>query len=188
MRKRVQPAVLSILISLAVSAIAAAASMRPMQIESLIEHSERVFYGRVLENRCVWDDATRTIWTQTRVEVLENAKGRTPSSIWISEPGGIIGDVGHLFPGVPRFWANEEVVLFLRTSPGNRLRVTGLRQGVFVVDTDLVTHSRIVRPTHSPSELVYESTTDSGQRLRAPASAQRLDEFLSEIRRKAAAR
>src|SRR5439155_5057357 len=112
------------------------ASVRRMTMDGLVRESELVIYGRALASRSLWDPATETIWTETEFAVLDGAKGNPARTVIVSEPGGNIGDVGHLFPGVPRFESGQEVVLFLYRTPANRLRISGLMQGVYNVEQD----------------------------------------------------
>ncbi len=164
------------------------ASTRPMTMDSLVRESELVIYGRALASRSVWDPATETIWTQTEFAVLDGAKGNPARTVMVSEPGGIIGDVGHLFPGVPRFDSGQEVVLFLYRTPANRLRVSGLMQGVYKVEQDRRSGEKSVRPAILKPEEVYEEGKGAPRSLSVGTSSHRLGEFLSSIRERASRR
>ncbi len=170
---------------LCVPQAASGATVRLMTLDSLIQESNVVIYGRVLGSRSVWDSTTQTIWTQTEFAVLDATKGASPRTVLVTEPGGIIGDVGQLFPGVPRFEANQEVVLFLYHASGNRLRVMGLLQGVYHVEQDHTTGERLARPAIMQREKVYEDGNVKGSRLNSGSPAPRLAEFLFFIRQKA---
>ncbi len=165
--------------------VAGAATVRPMTVEALIKSSEYVVYGRVLGNHCVWDDTTRTIWTLTELLVLDGPKGRTGSTVIIRQPGGVLGNVGQLFPGVPRFEPNQEVVVFLNGETGRGLRVTGLHLGVYLVAAADETRVKMVRPAVPQPEPVYEEGRIAAPQRWSPVAGTRLDEFLSTIRRKA---
>ena len=164
------------------------ASVRRMTMDSLVRASELVIYGRALASSSLWDPATETIWTQTEFAVLDGAKGNPARTIIVSEPGGIIGDVGHLFPGVPRFDSGQEVVLFLYRTPANRLRISGLLQGVYNVEQDRGSGEKLARPAILQREEVYEEGKGASRSLSLGASSQRLGEFLSSIRERASHR
>jgi hypothetical protein len=155
-----------------------------LTLDALIARSERIVYGRVLSTRPAWDPATQTIWTHTELLVLDSPKGRSGSTVVISEPGGVLGEVGHVFSGVPSFSVNEEVVVFLHAQEGQRLRVTGLRQGVYSVRRDPDTGRRVVQAIRA------EYAAPSASRTNAEAGAVSktrggLDDFLFEIRQRA---
>jgi hypothetical protein len=160
-----------------------AATVRILSFETLIERSERVVYGRVVGIRPVWDEETRTIWTQTELQVLDAPKGNAVSTVVITEPGGIIGNVGHLLPGVPVFSMNDEVVVFLYAAERNRLRVMGLCQGVFSVGRDPDTGQRIVSSPVPQREAVFEERPGRIARRSLVPESNRIDDFLYRIRR-----
>src|SRR5437667_295376 len=115
------------------------ATSASVTLDALVAGSDMVVYGRVVGGLSFWDAATRTIWTSTQIAVLDAAKGRPGVTVLVTEPGGVVGDTGHLFPGVPRFAPNQEVVAFLYQAPGDRLRVVGLWQGIYGVSVDPAT-------------------------------------------------
>jgi len=165
--------------------LAIAATVRAADLESLIDRSDYVIYGRVLWHHPIWDEATRTIWTITELQVLDGPKGRVGSVVRVTEPGGVLGDIGHMFPGVPKFRTNQEVVLFLYHAPGNRIRVTGIQQGVYLVMTNGATRDRLAQPLVPLREAVYEAGRGHSVQPRQQTGQQRLDDLLFAIRQRA---
>jgi hypothetical protein len=163
-----------------------AASVRTMGLNELIDHSDYIVYGRAARKRCLWDTATRTIWTQTEFQVLDKIKGEARGTVIVTEPGGVIGEVGHLFPGVPIFDTGGEWVLFLHSAPGKRMRATGLTQGVYAVFVDPVSQERVVRLPSAGLDAVSSSSIP----VFGPAKAatQTLNVFLKEIGQKVSLR
>ena len=163
-----------------------AATYRRMSLDELVQSSDYVIYGRVIESHVQWDPTTRTIWTRTELLVLDGPKGEAETSIAVTEPGGILDGHGELYPGVPQFHPGEEVVLFLYRAPGNRLRVTGSLQGVYPVVMDRQTGERLAQPAAPHREVVYEEGSRYAQKA-APltAGAEKLSSFLYLIRQKA---
>jgi hypothetical protein len=162
----------------------AGATARVLTLDALIARSDRIVYGRVVSTRPVWDPATRTIWTHTELLVLDCPKGQAGATVVITEPGGILGEVGHVFVGVPTFSLNEEVVVFLSPQGGDRLRVTGLRQGVYPVRRDGNSGRRIVQSAVY-TEHVSSSRVDAEPGASGKAPPNRLDDFLYAIRQRA---
>ena len=164
--------------------LARGATVRRVGMDTLVARSDRIVYGRVVGSRAVWDSATQTIWTQTEVQVMDVAKGVAERTVTVSEPGGVIGDVGHLFPGVPSFRLNDEIVLFLHRAAGDRLRVTGMRQGVFAVIRDPASGQRIARPIEKQAEAVYEENAGPVPRAREFSEDCRLNDLLQSVRQR----
>jgi hypothetical protein len=165
---------------------AEAATYRRMSLDELVQSSDYVIYGRVIDNHVEQDPATRTIWTKTELLVLDGPAGQVPSSIAVTEPGGVLDGRGELYPGIPQFSPGEEVVLFLYRAPGNRLRVTGLLQGVYFVAIDPQTGARMAQPAVPRREVVYEEGSPYAPKgALATAVGEKLSSFLFAIRQKA---
>jgi hypothetical protein len=162
---------------------------RRMSLDSLVQTSEYVIYGRVIESRAQWDPATATIWTRTEILVIDGPKGQPGKTVTVTEPGGIMNGRGVLYPGTPQFRLDQEVVLFLYHGPGNRLRVTGLLQGVYAVVADRATGERMAQPVVPQPEVAYEDGSPAAQTVKRLAAGQEnLSHFLYMIRQKAASR
>lgn len=163
-----------------------AATYRRMSLEALIQSSDIVIYGRVVESRAQWDAATGSIWTRTVLLVLDGPKGQAGTTVLVTEPGGTIEERGEFYPGIPQFLLDQEVVLFLYRAPGNRLRVTGLLQGVYTVAADRQTGERLARPGIPEPEMIYEEGSPGARSaFQAAGAAENLSRFLHTIRQKA---
>ena len=165
-----------------------AATIPELTFDTLIQKSEYVVYGRAVGTRSFWDPATSTIWTETELVVLDEAKGHSGKTLVITEPGGVLGDIAHVFPGLPRFAGGEEVVLFLYAAPGKRIRVLGLRQGVYEVLRDPNSGERIVRPSVEHAELIVPDNRIALRSQPSDTRPRRLSEFLASVREKASNR
>jgi hypothetical protein len=168
--------------------VANAATVRRMSLDALVDSSDVIFHGRVIQCRSQWDPATGAIWTRTELRVLDATKGRAGTSIAVTEPGGIVGSRGELYPGVPHFKIGQEVVLFLYRAPGNRLRVTGLLQGVYTVCNDPQTGERMAVPAVPAAEVVFEGARPAQADPAATVVRESLSRFLYGIRLRAASR
>jgi len=174
---------------LLISLAAGASTYRRMTLDTLIQSSAFVVYGRIVESRPAWDAATRMIWTHTGIQVLDGLKGQPGATVTVTEPGGILGDIGQLYPGIPQFRVGQEAVVFIYHAPGQRLRVTGALQGVYAVRTDPSTGEKLAFPAVPPLEVVYEEgsvySRTANQQAPGPEG---LSRFLYTIRQKAASR
>lgn len=166
-----------------------AATYRRLSFDSLIAASDYVIYGRAASSHAYRDPATGAIWTETQFQVLDCVKGRSGQAITVTEPGGVLDDRGELYPGMPQFRVNAELVLFLYRAPGNRLRVVGALQGVYAVSKDPADGQRMVACAASRQQIFYQEGASLAATAKSANTApEMLNSFLQSIRRKAAAR
>jgi hypothetical protein len=124
---------LALLLVVATVAPLPAAVVERMTLEDLVARSPIIVHARVERTSAAWDDLTGVIWTHTELVLQEGLKGRPGNLIRVSEPGGVVGEVGQSVEGMPRFIPGEEVVVFLYRTPQGLWRVRGLGQGKFTV-------------------------------------------------------
>jgi hypothetical protein len=104
-----------------------------LSFSKLLEDSSAVVHGRVVRHWTAWDANHEFIWTHYELRPTEILRGRRVGSYTISEPGGIIGEIGLNVSGSVPFTDGEEVVAFLHQVPNGFLRVTGGTQGKLLV-------------------------------------------------------
>ena len=167
---------------------ASGATFRHMSLDALVAGSDFIVHGRVIQCRSLWDPATGAIWTRTELRVLDAAKGRAGTALAVTEPGGIVGGRGESYPGIPRFKIGQEVVLFLYRAPGDRLRVTGLLQGVYTVFSDPQSGELTAGPAAPPAEVVFEGARPAQAASQATVVRESLGRFLYRLYLKAASR
>ncbi len=73
--------------------------------------------GQVGQREARWDDARRSIFTYSEIQVTEVIKGRASSTLLVRQPGGVVGEIGARVEGVAAFREGEQVVLFLEAAP-----------------------------------------------------------------------
>ena len=74
------------------------------------------------------------VFTTITVDVTEQLKGETGTSLEILQPGGRTDDLMTYVPGMPDFVVGEHVLLFLEKPPTvSHYVVTGLSQGKFKI-------------------------------------------------------
>ena len=109
-----------------------------LTLEELVDRSPIVTHARAVRTWAAWDPQTGAIWTHTELLVIEGLKGGAARSVIVSEPGGVVGEVGMAVEGVPRYRPGEEVVAFLYRTPLGLIRTRGLAQGKFTVVGDRI--------------------------------------------------
>lgn len=168
--------------------LASGAIVRQMTVEALIDQADYIAYARVLANRSYWDELTQTIWTETELLVLEQAKGNATRTFLIHEPGGVLGTHGVMVSGAPRFQMNQEVVAFLYRGAADRIRVLGLQQGVFNVILDPLQGGRVVQPSIAMPETVLSDSRGSTDWAAIRGGVHTLTDFLHAVRERARVR
>lgn len=122
-------------LSLAVCADAAVvkrdASRR--DLKEMVAASDAIVHGRVVRHWSAWDASRQTIWTHYVLEPFEVLRGGTRAAWTISEPGGIVGDIGMDVSGSVPFADGEEVVVLMRRMPNSAMRVSGSGAGKYTV-------------------------------------------------------
>lgn len=141
-----------------------ATTLVALDVPGLTQVSDVVLRGRVTKVEPRWSGDRARIFTFAEVELLQPLKGDAQKTVQVTQPGGVIGDVGQHVAGVATFTPGEEVVLFLERR-GPYFTVTGMVQGKFKVERsadgkatarqsdeldalllDPVTHQPTVRP------------------------------------------
>ena len=123
------------LIALTLLAIAVnATTLAQMRFEELARQATAVARLRCLSTRSFWQDGE--IWTDTRFEVVEQAKGSLPVTAIVRTLGGTLGNLHSRVEETPVFHPGEEAFLFLWGRKGEPLRVLGWSQGTFRIAHD----------------------------------------------------
>ena len=142
-----------LILGVLITAVTALAAVVPrLSLERLVDQSEIIVHGRILNSRVAWNEKRNYIWTHYRVEVEDTLKSSGSREVVVSVPGGILDGVGmsisgatemHILDGVGMsisgatvFEPGEEVVLFLYRTPVGYHRLTGWGQGKYSIVTD----------------------------------------------------
>lgn len=126
----------AVLLMAAVPSTASAAVMTYMDIEDLVEDSDRIVHGEVEKRRTFRDDARGKVFTHTTIDVTETYLGDEQSSVTIEQFGGTYREQTHTIPGDAEFEEGEEVVVFLAENRGpsdSPHYLVGLAQSKFTV-------------------------------------------------------
>jgi hypothetical protein len=105
-------------------------------LPELAAGAELIFIGRCEAVSSHWNANHSLILTANRFRVLRVLKGSPGAMITLDELGGTVGNVATDAPGVPRYRAGEEVLLFVHRTELGRWETHGAVQGRFQVRRD----------------------------------------------------
>ena len=178
-RPLVAAAALSILSGLLVLSLPARAMvLEALPLRELTRRVDLVVHGEVLGQTTRRESDGHTLWTRTRVRIVETFKGSCPAGeLTFDQLGGTLDGLTELIPGDASFQPGEEVVVFLARTPKGFV-LYGFSEGKFTVGYDPVLGSPLVRRDLSNVGLV----TRGGQPLPASYAPARLEDFRAEIR------
>jgi hypothetical protein len=112
-----------------------AGTLPKLSLSKLLDASSAVVQGRVIRHWSAWDGDHQFIWTHYELRANEVLVGRNRQTFTISEPGGVVGEIGLQVSNSVPFTDGEEVLVFLHGMPNGMIRVTGGSQGKFRVFT-----------------------------------------------------
>lgn len=150
----------------------------PAGFEEVVDGSQLIVHGRVLDVRPQETAGRRTIESLITLSVAESLKGQPGPTIVFRVPGGRIGRYGRVMMGAPVFVQGDEVVVFLRGRAPMVPMPFGLSQGVYrVVRND--SGQAIVLPPPLMARGVSAERIVRGDPARRPLS---IDAFSREVR------
>jgi hypothetical protein len=127
-------------------AVARATVLVPAEFREVVNGSEIIAYGRVIDATSEWTDDRKRIDTAITFEVSTWLKGGPGDTLTFKVPGGRIGRYRSLTVGAPEFAIGDEAVVFLKSNGGAGPFVFGFNQGVYRVRVDSGTVRRMVVP------------------------------------------
>lgn len=165
-----------------------ATSVPRLSFEELTDRSEVIVQGDITQKWTNWDAGHKQIWTHYELSVTRALKGNPGASVTISEPGGVLGELGMRIPGTPVYTVDDHVLVFLARMPNGLLRTTGWGQGQYRVDASGILHAseslRAIEllPRNQGSSVTIESLTGRGASEIASRIKGRLAKQLGGVR------
>lgn len=150
-----------------------ALTVEPYSFEEVVEKAEVIVIGTVSATRSDWGAGRQTIYTWADLVDLEVLKGDVPAAVYrLRVPGGVMGEVAQVYPGVPVLETGQRYVLFVRGHLQQIIPFVGAYQGVYRV--------RLI----DGEERVFRFDRQSGPAFATGAmiNAPTLDEFVQGIR------
>lgn len=114
--------------SLALCALAPAATLEKLELDEMIRKSSEIVRGKVLAKSA--GRRGSIIYTEATVAVTERLKGATNATVKVATPGGSMNGVTQTFPGSPDLQVSSEYVFFLWTGKSGVTQIVGLSQGL----------------------------------------------------------
>ena len=119
------------------SDLAHPSTQRALKLATMVEKSDFIFVGTVVQIQSAWNAEHTRIYTRTTFEVEVYVKGGAGGTVVVETLGGVVGDVGMVVPGVSQFRRGEKNLLFISTGPRTgKHRVVGWSQGRFKIKKD----------------------------------------------------
>jgi hypothetical protein len=178
---------LQLAIGLSLGSAIQASTVPRLAFEELTRSAGRIAHARCVRTSAFLDPESGMIWTQNYFEVEEMLKGQAEAhQLVVTEPGGVVGNLGQAVSGAPRFKPGDEAVLFLAQTKGGKWRVRGWGQGNYRVTRDPATGESLVQPDLAGLELVETAAPaaqDTGAAMRRQGGrGESLDQFKQRIR------
>ncbi len=150
------------------------ATLERLTLEEMISKSTAIVRGTVTGASAAFSGPV--IYTHYIVQVSEQYKGATASSVEVVVPGGTLNGVRQSFSGAPTLNQGDQYVLMLWTGKSGLTQVIGLTQGLFELSPGSTSDPMLTRT--ATRELMLDGQT--GQ----PVKDQTLTLHLSELRTK----
>ncbi len=115
------------------AAAVSATTVLPGEFPEMVQASQVVVHGRVVDVRSTLTSGRRSIESVVTVAVLGTLKGEVRDTVTLRLPGGRVGRYRRITVGAPQFSVGDEVVLFLKGRPPAMPMPYGLTQGVYRV-------------------------------------------------------
>lgn len=125
--------------------VEASGQSKEISFEQLARRAEVVVLGTVSSMESSWNADRTRIQTRVTLSVDEYWKGgHGGGSFAVIHPGGEVGSVGEMYSHMPRFAANERVVIFAERDRQGAYRVSAGDQGKYTVMLHEVSGAPIV--------------------------------------------
>jgi len=96
----------------------------------MVGEADAILIGTVLSATPKFDDDGEIV-TDIEIRVEEILKGSVGDEVLIRERGGIIGELGLMVSGVPKYHPGEKTLVFLQARPEGYWRTWGMQLGKF---------------------------------------------------------
>ena len=149
----------------------------PAEFREIVNGSDIIAYGRVIETTSIESEDRGRVDTQVTFEVGTCLKGPATARLVFMVPGGTVGRYRSVMVGAPRFAAGDEAVVFLTRDDDGRTAIYGFNQGVFRVRLDDASR-RVVVP---PALLARSRTPETVVRGAGGRSPMALETFGAQV-------
>src|SRR4051794_30050332 len=130
-----RPALWFLSLSFAAATLSATSFVVPRD-RDLVSRADAIVVGTAVESHSQFTPQGG-VETVTSIAVDETIKGSADATIFVTEPGGTIGNIAMVIAGAPRFADGEKVLLFLKKTGRDRWSVADLAVGKFSFTNDV---------------------------------------------------
>lgn len=123
---------LSLLTTMVICGTQSYSVMERVDIEQLTVRSHTIVVGRIVSVRSILGDRGEIV-TLVAIAPTDAIKGNVESSIVLTIPGGVVGEIGLFVEDTPQFSVGEEVLLFVNDDYRRRKTVTEWHQGKYAI-------------------------------------------------------
>jgi hypothetical protein len=102
----------------------------PAQMTDIVNGSQLIVHGRVIDVRSEMPAGRRSIHSFVTVAVDQALKGSAGATVTFRVPQGQVGRYRRIIVGAPEFAVGEQILVFLTGRPPTIPTVFGLNQGV----------------------------------------------------------
>ena len=168
------------------SSSGSASILRMLSNKELINSSDSIVVGDVVDEYSAWDPSGRFIVTYTKIQVVDDVMGTEGGSreIIIRHLGGRVGNREMEVHGGAKFMIGEKTLLFLKKQSSGFKDVLGLSQGKFKILKDSLTGSEFAVNPKDPEikflDSNFKTVEDPDGQSRKPVS---LTDFIQEIKK-----
>jgi hypothetical protein len=126
----------------AMASQSASAIMLKVPEAELIKKSNSIVIGRVIGERCYWNEQGTLILTDYTIQISQCIKGDAKEAVSnVTVVGGRIGEIGLVVSDVPIMSPGEEVLLYLEKRGDGRIGVKHGAQGKCTITNDVIKES-----------------------------------------------
>lgn len=128
-----------------------------LSTEQLVDASELIVHGTVVE---VWAelDQVGAVWTRAQIEVTDVLKGDPETlTVIVDQRGGTYAGRTYQTGGAARFSVGEEALLFLETVESGHTVPVGMVQGKYTVQIDPHLRAPVVHRVSMPFGVDYDA-------------------------------
>lgn len=116
-------------------ATAALAIQREVSDAEMVQQSDRIVYGRVVEFQYRYDNPNWPVMTEVRLQVESRFKGEPVATTWFTYPGGPKGDMVMEVSDTPELSLGDEGYFFLYAKAGESVPwLYGWENGAITVE------------------------------------------------------
>jgi hypothetical protein len=139
----------------------------PADFRTLVATAETIALGRVTDVRSTTLPSGEIVSVVT-VAVDDTLKGTAETFVSVIVPGGEVGRIRTVMPGVPTLRVNDAAVFLLRRGPDNVFRLATLGSGLYRLRRESGTGRIVIDPPAVAGQTAAPGVIDRGSVMRQP--------------------